>query len=63
MATYTYTVLYFDAEVSSAEANSFEFARDEALSEVPDFYPKRDLTFISTCDVGVLREVSGPCFF
>lgn len=62
MSNYTYTVLYQDDEVAHSEAMSFEFARAEALSDVPAIYPREDLTFISTCDSGVIASISGPCF-
>lgn len=62
MANYTYTVLYFDAEVACCEGDSFEYCRETALADVPPIYPRDDLTFVATCDSGALASVSGPCY-
>lgn len=61
MGTYTYTVLYMDQEVSSAEAERFEDAREEALASVPSMYPCDELTFIASSS-GVIGQVTGPCY-
>jgi hypothetical protein len=62
MATYTYTVIYMDSEIAFGEGESFEYAREEALEQISEMYPRDDLEFISTCDTGVIGSVSGPCF-
>ena len=62
MANYTYTVIFADAELAFGEGESFEFARDEALEQVPSVYPLDCLEYVSTCDSGAIRHVSGPCF-
>lgn len=60
---YTYTVLYMDSEVSFGEGESFEYAREEALENVPAMYPQEDLMFSATCNNGMIGEVTGPCYF
>jgi hypothetical protein len=62
MATYTYTVLYQGAEIATSEGMSFEWAREEALSDVSSMYPRDELEFVATCDTGVVRHISGPCY-
>lgn len=61
-STYTYTVLYQDAEIAFAEADRFEDAREEALSSVSSMYPRDELTFIANCSSGVIGQVTGPCY-
>jgi len=63
MATYTYTVVYMDSEIAFAEAESFEAAREEALSSVDAMYPQEDLEFIANCSSGAIGQVTGPCYF
>jgi hypothetical protein len=62
MATYTYTVICMDAEIACAEAERFEDARIEALSNVDAMYPREDLEFIANCSTGAVGQVSGPCY-
>lgn len=62
MANFTYTVLYMDSEVSSSEGETFEYARETALEDVPAFYPRDELEFVATCDSGPISHVSGPCY-
>ncbi|MEZ7524039.1 hypothetical protein [Burkholderia vietnamiensis] len=62
---YTFTILYQGAEVACAEADRFEDAREQAIDEARDgFYAPvlRDCEFSSTCDRGVIANVTGPLF-
>lgn len=62
MANFTYTVLYMGAEIAACDGETFEYARETALEDVPDYYPREDLEFVATCDSGPLRHVEGPCY-
>ena len=62
---FTFTILFQDAEVSCAEAERFEDAREQAIEEASEgFYASvlRDCTFSATATRGVISRVTGPLF-
>jgi len=62
---FNFTILFQDAEVACAEAETFPAARAAAIQEAKDgFYASvlHDCDFSATCDRGVIGQVTGPLF-
>lgn len=60
-----FTILFQDAEVACAEAETFPEARAAAIEEATEgFYASvlRDCEFSATSDRGVIGQVTGPLF-
>jgi hypothetical protein len=63
---FNFTILFQGAEVAYAEAERFEDAREQAISDAATgFYASvlRDCEFFAVSDRGVIREATGPLFF
>lgn len=62
---YTFTILFQDTEVAYAEAERFEDAREQAISDAREgFYASvlSDCEFSATSSRGVIGQVTGPLF-